>query len=72
MGSPAAVSFLQFLKAIVRRYVGPTGFTENLNSRRMFEVDVPDVGTASFEDDLDEGTKRALVQCSLDAVSSVP
>lgn len=71
MGSPAAVSFLQFLKAIVRRNVGPTGFTENLNSHRMFEVDVPDVGTAFFEDDLDEGTKRALVQCSLDASSGL-
>ncbi|KAB8239694.1 uncharacterized protein BDW43DRAFT_258899 [Aspergillus alliaceus] len=65
MGGAAAVSFLQFLQAIVKRYVGPVGFTESQNSRKMFEADVPDTGTDFFADELMETEKWALVQCFL-------
>ncbi|KAE8320305.1 hypothetical protein BDV41DRAFT_559749 [Aspergillus transmontanensis] len=70
MGGAAAVSFLQFLQAIVKRYVGPMGFTESQNSRKMFEVDVPDTGTDFFADELMETEKWALIQCFLDVVSN--
>ncbi|KAB8074816.1 hypothetical protein BDV29DRAFT_190646 [Aspergillus leporis] len=66
MGGAAAVSFLQFLQAIVKRYVGPVGFTDSQNSRKMFEVDIPDTGKDFFTDGLEEVEKWALVQCFLD------
>lgn len=69
LGSAAAVSFLRFLQAIVKRYVGPTGFTDGQNSRKMFEVEVPDISTDTFTDMLDEEEKGTLVQCFLDVVS---
>ncbi|RAQ46321.1 hypothetical protein AFGD_000634 [Aspergillus flavus] len=71
MGGAAAVSFLQFLQAIVKRYVGPMGFTESQNSRKMFEVDVPDTGTDFFADELMETEKWALIQCFLDVSSGL-
>ncbi|KAB8265889.1 hypothetical protein BDV32DRAFT_134498 [Aspergillus pseudonomiae] len=70
MGGAAAVSFLQFLQAIVKRYVGPVGFTESQNSRKMFEVDVPDTETDFFADELMETEKWALIQCFLEVVSN--
>jgi hypothetical protein len=72
MGGAAAVSFLQFLQAIVKRYVGPVGFTDSQNSRKMFEVDIPDTGKDFFTDGLEEVEKWALVQCFLDVVSLPP
>jgi hypothetical protein len=69
LGNAAPVSFLRFLQAIVKRYVGPTGFTDSQSSRKMFEVEVPDVSTDSFTDILDEKEKRALIRCFLDVVS---
>ncbi|OGM47024.1 hypothetical protein ABOM_003659 [Aspergillus bombycis] len=71
MGGAAAVSFLQFLQAIVKRYVGPVGFTESQNSRKMFEVDVPDTETDFFADELMETEKWALIQCFLDVSSGL-
>ncbi|KAE8382977.1 hypothetical protein BDV26DRAFT_277672 [Aspergillus bertholletiae] len=70
MGGAAAVSFLQFLQVIVKRYVGPVGFTESQNSRKMFEVDIPDTGSDFFADELIETEKWALIQCFLDVVSN--
>ncbi|KAE8355619.1 hypothetical protein BDV28DRAFT_128549 [Aspergillus coremiiformis] len=71
MGSAAAVLFLQFLQGIVKRYVGPVSFTESQNSRKMFEVDVPDTGTDFFTDELTETEKWAFIQCFLDASSGL-
>ncbi|KAE8152644.1 hypothetical protein BDV25DRAFT_60121 [Aspergillus avenaceus] len=71
MGNAAAVSFLQFLQAIVKRYVGPVGFTENQTSRKMFEAEIPDTGADFFTDELKEREKLALVQCYLDVSSGL-
>jgi hypothetical protein len=35
----------------------------------MLEAEVPNVPSGPFEDDLDDGEKKELIQCFLDAVS---
>ncbi|KAK9792786.1 putative Zn(2)-C6 fungal-type domain-containing protein [Seiridium cardinale] len=67
VGNTAALSFHQFLRKILKRYAGPSSFTEGQQSRRMLEVDIPDSEAEVFRDDLVEEEKRALIQCFLDA-----
>lgn len=67
VGNTAALSFHHFLRKILKRYAGPSNFTES-QSRRMLEVDIPDSEDGSFHDSLDEEEKRALIQHFLDAV----
>ncbi|KAK9419563.1 putative Zn(2)-C6 fungal-type domain-containing protein [Seiridium unicorne] len=67
VGNTAALSFHQFLRKILKRYAGPSSFTEGQQSRRMLEIDIPDSEAGVFRDDLVEEEKRALIQCFLDA-----
>lgn len=69
VGNTAALSFHQFLRKILKRFAGPSSFTEGQQSRRMLEIDIPDSEASAFRDDLAEEEKRALIQCFLDAVS---
>ncbi|KAF3009225.1 hypothetical protein E8E14_008584 [Neopestalotiopsis sp. 37M] len=67
VGNTAALSFHQFLRKILKRFAGPSSFTEGQQSRRMLEIDIPDSEASAFRDDLAEEEKRALIQCFLDA-----
>ncbi|KAH8645467.1 hypothetical protein BX600DRAFT_478165 [Xylariales sp. PMI_506] len=67
IGNTAALSFHQFLRKILKRYAGPSNFTEGQQSRRMLEVDIPEGEVEGFKDDLDDDQKMTLVQCFLEA-----
>ena len=69
VGRLAALSFLQFLRVTLRRYAGPSAFTESQTRHVMLEASVGEVGPYPFNDDLDDQARAALVQCFLQAVS---
>lgn len=69
MGNTAALSFLQFLRTILKQYMGPSGFTEEQQDNHMVEGEVPDTTSAVFMDDLSEADANIFVQNFLEAVS---
>lgn len=73
VGNTAAISFLQFLQRTLKRYVGPSGFTDAEDSRKLFEADAVDNGSSRFYDGLRLDDKKAYVQYFFDTVRhSVP
>ncbi|KAI1840971.1 hypothetical protein JX266_012831 [Neoarthrinium moseri] len=66
VGNTAALSFHQFLRKILKRYAGPSHFTEGQQSRRMLEIEIPENVDAIFADDIGDEDKRSLIQCFLD------
>lgn len=69
VGNTAAISFLQFLQKTLERHVGPSGFTDAQESRKLFEADAVDNGSSRFYDGLCIEDKKAYIQYFFDAVS---
>ncbi|KAH6637944.1 hypothetical protein C7974DRAFT_390570 [Boeremia exigua] len=67
VGNTAAISFLQFLQKTLERQVGPSGFTDAQESRRLFEADAVDNGSSRFYDGLCIEDKKAYIQYFFDA-----
>ncbi|KAI9172819.1 putative sterigmatocystin biosynthesis P450 monooxygenase STCB [Paramyrothecium foliicola] len=66
VGSSAALSFLQFLRALLKRYNGPSEFTESQTRHSMLEAEVPKP-TDDFNDFLDTRAKKELCEVFLQA-----
>lgn len=71
VGNTAAISFLKFLQKTLERYLGPSGFTDDQESHRLFEADTTGIISSRFYDGLSLGDRKAFVHCFLDAVSFV-
>lgn len=69
VGNTAAISFLQFLQKTLERHVGPSGFTDAQESRKLFEADAVDNGSSRFYDRLCVEDKKAYIQYFFDSVS---
>ncbi|KAJ4989221.1 hypothetical protein SVAN01_05300 [Stagonosporopsis vannaccii] len=67
VGNTAAISFLQFLQKTLERHVGPSGFTDTQESRKLFEADAIDNGSSRFYDGLCIEDKKAYIQYFFDA-----
>ncbi|KUJ17598.1 uncharacterized protein LY89DRAFT_707093 [Mollisia scopiformis] len=65
IGNVAAISFPQFLQKTLKRYIGPSSFTDLRKNKTMLEVQVQSGGTGQFEDALDHAEKQDLIQCFL-------
>ncbi|CZR61900.1 related to nitrate assimilation regulatory protein nirA [Phialocephala subalpina] len=63
IGNVAALSFLQFLQKTLKRYIGPSAFTERRRGETMLEAEVQNNSTAQFQDGLDTDQKHDLVRC---------
>jgi hypothetical protein len=72
VGSSAAISFLRFVRKVMRHYAGPSAFTESQTRHTMFEEAVQEPVYGKFEDVLSHSAKVALVNCFLAEVSSSP
>ncbi|KIX00330.1 uncharacterized protein Z518_10469 [Rhinocladiella mackenziei CBS 650.93] len=59
VGETASLSFLQFLRHIIRQQMGPSIFTENTRRNVMLEVNTPEDTNSHFIED--EMQKRPLV-----------
>ncbi|CZT14130.1 uncharacterized protein RCC_00103 [Ramularia collo-cygni] len=73
IGENASISFLQFLRRVLKKYMGPSAFTENQFKDSMLEIDVGR-GEASVNlDHLDQSRadKYALVQLYREASSGI-
>jgi hypothetical protein len=70
VGETASLSYLQFLRRIIKRSLGTCRFTEGDFSAFMLESDdFRDAGKVAY--DLSRGEKEALAQYYLDAVGVV-
>ncbi|KAF1932448.1 uncharacterized protein M421DRAFT_54743 [Didymella exigua CBS 183.55] len=67
VGNTAAISFLQFLQKTLERHVGPSGFTDAQESRKLFEADAVNNGSSRFYDGLSVEDKKAYIQYFFDA-----
>jgi hypothetical protein len=70
VGNTAAISFLRFLQKLLKRYVGPVGFTDRQHSHNLFELATAEPDDKGFCDDMEDSYKDTLIQCFLDAVST--
>lgn len=52
----------------LKRYVGPSGFTDAEESRKLFESDAIDDGSSRFYDGLCLEDKKVYIQYFFDAV----
>lgn len=70
VGENASLSFLQFLRQVLKKYMGPSAFTENQFKDNMLEVDV---GRDDAPVDLNQSRadKYALVQLYREASSGI-
>ncbi|KAK0118323.1 hypothetical protein ONS95_012618 [Cadophora gregata] len=59
VGNAAALAFLQFLRQILSKHMGPSHFTENRLGNVMLEAQIAGEGLPDFEEDLEQ--KRILV-----------
>ncbi|KAH9209786.1 hypothetical protein DL95DRAFT_343897 [Leptodontidium sp. 2 PMI_412] len=59
VGNAAALAFLQFLRQILSKHMGPSHFTENRLGNVMLEAQIPGEGLPDFEEDVEQ--KRVLV-----------
>ncbi|KAK0391498.1 hypothetical protein NLU13_0999 [Sarocladium strictum] len=62
VGSSAAISFLQFLRRLLRHYGGQSAFTESRTRHHMLENTVQE-SYGEFEDFLDHAERVALIRC---------
>lgn len=70
VGENASLSFLQFLRRVVKKYTGPSAFTENQFKDNMLEVDV-DRDEAPVDLNQSRAEKQALVQLYREASSGI-
>ncbi|KAI5363670.1 hypothetical protein Slin15195_G093230 [Septoria linicola] len=70
VGENASLSFLQFLRRILKKYMGPSAFTENQFKDNMLEIEVPR-DESPVMTDLSRGDKYALVQLYREASSGI-
>ena len=70
IGGAAALSFLQFLRATLRQYAGPSAFTESVTSYMMLEASVGGAAPGEGNEDLCHDGKAALIKCFIQAVST--
>lgn len=68
IGENASLSFLQFLRQILKKYMGPSPFTENQFKENMLEVELAR-DESPLVCDQSRGEKYALVQLYREAVS---
>ena len=71
IGRSAALSFLQFLRATLKQYAGPSAFTESQTRHMMLEESVVGTDASGFSDELDYHAKASLIKCFLQEVSSL-
>ena len=69
IGETASLSYLQFLRRIVKHRLGPCAFTEGEFNNFMLESDVASPSTETHHT-LGSTERRALAQSYLDAVST--
>lgn len=70
VGENASLSFLQFLRQILKKYMGPSTFTENQFKDNMLEVGMAR-GESPLLYDQNRGEKEALVQLYREASSGI-
>ena len=68
LGETAALSFLQFLRQLLRQHMGPSSFTES-SSNVMLEAQSPEANAAELIDDID--LQRNFIQYYLAATSGL-
>ncbi|TLD24118.1 hypothetical protein PspLS_06386 [Pyricularia sp. CBS 133598] len=71
IGDTAAISFLRFLQHTLKRHAGPSSFTDDQGTQRLFEAADPDAVSPAFQDDLTFEAKEELIQCFLDVSSGL-
>jgi hypothetical protein len=69
IGNTAAISFLDFVRKTLRRYAGPSAFTESQQRHIMLEATVETNSSGHFKDDLEDSDRINLIQHFQDAVS---
>ncbi|CRG91843.1 Thiamine repressible genes regulatory protein thi1 [Talaromyces islandicus] len=67
IGETSALSFLQFLRGVMKQYMGPSSFTENGRLNIMLEADENEDRTGTLEESIDD--KRELIQAYFEASS---
>lgn len=72
IGDTAAISFLRFLQHTLKRHAGPSNFTDDQDTQRLFEAADPDAVSPAFQDDLTFEVKEELTRCFLDVVRLLP
>lgn len=72
IGRSAALSFLQFLRATLKQYAGPSAFTESQTRHMMLEESVVGAGPSEFHDELDHQGKASLIMVFLQEVCVAP
>ncbi|KAH8173618.1 fungal specific transcription factor domain-containing protein [Sarocladium implicatum] len=68
VGSSAAISFLQFLRRLLRHYGGKSAFTESRTRHHMLEVTAQE-SHGEFEDSLTHSERASLIRCFLASTS---
>ncbi|TLS27423.1 hypothetical protein PpBr36_04239 [Pyricularia pennisetigena] len=71
IGDTAAISFLRFLQHTLKRHAGPSDFTDDQDTQRLFEAADPDAVPPAFQDDLTFQDKEELIVCFLDVSSGL-
>ncbi|KAI6354084.1 hypothetical protein MCOR25_008753 [Pyricularia grisea] len=71
IGDTAAISFLRFLQHTLKRHAGPSNFTDDQDTQRLFEAADPDAVSPAFQDDLSFEDKEELIRCFLDVSSGL-
>ncbi|KAL5869311.1 hypothetical protein ACKVWC_010057 [Pyricularia oryzae] len=71
IGDTAAISFLRFLQHTLKRHAGPSNFTDDQDTQRLFEAADPDAVSPAFQDDLTFEVKEELTRCFLDVSSGL-
>ncbi|EME42350.1 hypothetical protein DOTSEDRAFT_175363 [Dothistroma septosporum NZE10] len=70
VGENASLSFLQFLRQVLKKHIGPSAFTENHFKDNMLEVEMAR-GESPLLYDQTRGEKEALVQFYREASSGI-
>lgn len=71
VGTTAAISFLQFLQKTLKHFAGPSGFTDEQHSRKLFEAAAYNDDVDSLDGDLGATDIPALIQCFLEVSSGL-
>lgn len=67
VGENASLSFLQFVRRVLKKYMGPSAFTENQFKENMLEIEMQRDESPAMTD-MSRGDKYALVQLYREAV----
>ncbi|KAF2757414.1 hypothetical protein EJ05DRAFT_453212 [Pseudovirgaria hyperparasitica] len=71
LGGTASISYLQFLRQVLKRHAGPSAFTESGVNNVMLEVDPSPYGNIDEIGRLDVEHQKALIQCYFEATSAI-